>query len=435
MPIETKFKPKRVSFSWNSSYSDAVNGFQQTSLGSTERNWTDFRTGINNPKWRFQIASCQDATTDLSGSKSEIILEEGNYNVIVYWSYGIPGDPWPRTYSFQGIHNALLPDFYSVSYGQQSQAENVALMSAYKKIKQEHKLFSGLTFLGELRQAISMVKKPARALQESLFSYIATLKRRSKGVPMNPAGNRKRKDILAETWLEYSFGWVPLLSDIGSAAKVISEYKTGKDGSDTRRRRISAYGEDVAAVLEQYENMDSSIVPLIREYRTTGKNSSRYRIGLSYKTSLPTGTAKRVFQASGFELAEFIPTAWELLPWSFLIDYFTNIGDLLEAFTTPKDNIYRITKTVRSEALILYRVKLDRQRLSLFPGVYGPYSESGHGTTRWISKKTTFARTKVASLDLPRLQMENPFGKNTLVRSLNMSALALSARSLKPFYR
>ena len=52
-----------------------------------------------------------------------------------------------------------------------------------------------------------------------------------------------------------------------------------------------------------------------------------------------TGCVKRQVQAPqvdalshfGFTPSEFIPTAWELLPWSFLIDYFVNIGDVIQA--------------------------------------------------------------------------------------------------------
>jgi len=41
----------------------------------------------------------------------------------------------------------------------------------------------------------------------------------------------------------------------------------------------------------------------------------------------------------GFQPSEFLPTAWELLPWSFLADYFSNIGDCLTAWSTVTDKV------------------------------------------------------------------------------------------------
>jgi hypothetical protein len=35
----------------------------------------------------------------------------------------------------------------------------------------------------------------------------------------------------------------------------------------------------------------------------------------------------------GFRWEDFIPTVWELIPYSFLVDYFTNIGDVLSAWS------------------------------------------------------------------------------------------------------
>jgi len=282
-----------------------------------------------------------------------------------------------------------------------------------------------------------MVRRPAETLRRGLDSYIGALKKRSRGIPMTREGSRIRKKILADTWLEYSFGWVPLISDTMSGAEALAAWHVGREGLDERRNRISAVGRDQAVTGSTTYGLNDAFYSKVRHVltnRVEGETSVKYIARLSYKTAVPKESAKRLMQLSGFTLMEFIPTAWELLPWSFLIDYFSNVGDVLEAFATPTDNIYSITRTVRSTSLQFYLKRLDRTNIQSQAG-FVSLEEDGDGTGSWISKHTSFSRGSVPSLDLPRLQMENPFGKNRFARSANMAALAANAKSLKPFYR
>lgn len=40
-----------------------------------------------------------------------------------------------------------------------------------------------------------------------------------------------------------------------------------------------------------------------------------------------------------------MPTVWELIPYSFLIDYFTNVGDVLQALSTDTSGVHGLWKT------------------------------------------------------------------------------------------
>jgi hypothetical protein len=56
-------------------------------------------------------------------------------------------------------------------------------------------------------------------------------------------------------------------------------------------------------------------------------------------------TARDRFARFGFTPSEFVPTAWEVLPWSFLADYFANIGDMLSASVTDTSNVAWVSKS------------------------------------------------------------------------------------------
>jgi hypothetical protein len=421
-------------------YEDPVNGKVDFYSGGGTVSWTNTRTGTNLPGFRNLIANSQDATTAFSGTKWEMLsFDPGYFDVTLNVTVSVPYYPWtasvPRTYSFEGTQQGV---FFSGDVGNPSAAEQLALTGLYKRIRREHQSFSGLTFLGELREAVSMIRRPAKSLHQGLTNYISALKRRSRGVPYSKTGNLTRKRILSETWLEFSFGWQPLISDVKSGAEALARWKVGRDGFDERRSRISAIGEDSAATSDVLYGLADAFFPVrvFRNLSTRGTTSIRYIARLSYKTSVPVGSAKRLLELSGFSFKEFIPTAWELLPWSFLIDYFSNVGEVLEAFSTPTDNIYSITRTVRQVSDQIYLNRLDVTALrTLFGDNYVGHKESGGGFSSWIARKTSFQRSSVPSLDLPRLKLENPFGKNGLNRSLNILALSAGAKPLKPFYR
>ncbi len=44
-------------------------------------------------------------------------------------------------------------------------------------------------------------------------------------------------------------------------------------------------------------------------------------------------------QNFGLTLDEFIPTVWELIPYSFLVDYVTNIGAIIDGYSLNKSGL------------------------------------------------------------------------------------------------
>jgi cell division protein FtsL len=56
-----------------------------------------------------------------------------------------------------------------------------------------------------------------------------------------------------------------------------------------------------------------------------------YRLGFKQDVLAPTGSLERLVELSGISLDRIVPTLWELTPYSFLADYFVNLGDILSA--------------------------------------------------------------------------------------------------------
>jgi hypothetical protein len=48
----------------------------------------------------------------------------------------------------------------------------------------------------------------------------------------------------------------------------------------------------------------------------------------------------------GFDVSNWLPTVWELIPYSFLVDYFVNIGEIVSAATLNSSSVLWTNKTV-----------------------------------------------------------------------------------------
>jgi hypothetical protein len=145
-----------------------------------------------------------------------------------------------------------------------------------------------------------------------------------------PKGHFTPKGVrtdMANAWLELQYGWLPLLKDAKSAAEMLAK---------------------------QLE------FPLVATYRV----KRRKAVPLSAVSSAFTGSAgyretrgqliARVSEGNVAQLVGLLDpasVAWELLPWSFVADWFMPIGDYLSArsFVNSITGEFVTTKTTRTE--------------------------------------------------------------------------------------
>lgn len=168
-----------------------------------------------------------------------------------------------------------------------------------------------------------MLRRPASSLRDGFSAYLKRTRRLRRG--RHPKARELRK-ALSGMWLEYVFGWKPLLGDIEAAAVA---YKTLADRVKTSFCTGGAF-----------ETISSSVVEIPQFHPnylrwtdiTVEKKTDRLRFKGVVKHAfdgIQQDTASRVAALSGFRLEEFVPTVWELIPYSWVVDYFTNIGDIL----------------------------------------------------------------------------------------------------------
>jgi len=128
------------------------------------------------------------------------------------------------------------------------------------------------------------------------------------------------RQFAAQTWLEYSYAWKPMISDVHSQAENLAR-TLENNAFILRMGRSSAKGyqqyRESSTTSDQVWTTDRTVIVQTRESYTV-----RYRV--------PNGPAQ---VANTFGLTNPLLVAWELVPFSFVADWFLPIGDFLEGLT------------------------------------------------------------------------------------------------------
>jgi len=148
---------------------------------------------------------------------------------------------------------------------------------------------------------------------------------------------------LGSEYLNFEFGWKPLVSDVKNAAKAIIESETilkqltRDSGKDVHRRRhflpvrsvsTSTSNTDYPIGTASAYWWDSSRAQLTDEYDRNTWFSGCYTF--EYDPGNLSEISKIASQARLLYGAQLTPEVlWNLAPWSWLVDWFANVGPLL----------------------------------------------------------------------------------------------------------
>jgi len=281
---------------------------------------------------------------------------------------------------------------------------------------------SGPTFLGEARETLRMLRRPGEGIRNLAKGFLDTLKNRKRAKPKTWA-----KDIGA-IWLEHSFGWKPLLMDARDAAVA---WNTLFD----QERVVTFEG---FGVQEDYlKNSSSTFTHSFNNYcyylmQKSVKSVRIVRIKGQVRAEAKTGPRAQL-ALFGFTPSEFLPTAWELLPWSFLVDYFTNIGDIIQAGVTDTSGVIWSSMTNIQDLRMEVHGGADVDRMRSVMG----YNAAGMPNLQWVEQspglmrftRRRISRTRVYPLSIPNLYFTIPRSDNQLG---NLAALLAQALDLHP---
>jgi len=398
------------------------NGGPQSS--SSIQTYNALKTGERVTKFRDRIKRGVSATSPYTATQYEVSTVQG----VLGSSYGITnglglGRDLIVWESGQGVYGAL-PSEATLAHltTDTSVTEAEALSKLYERIKAVRSQMNGLQFLGELREALHMIRHPADALLKGLRNYHDALKSRTRGITKYvPVAKRKRiiNDVIAGTWLEYSYGWKPLLNDVKDIAETVGRQAL----KEPPRERVSSSRSSTPAkqMSTQITNVgQNGRIPIQILTEKSSVYGVRWTVGLSSSVVAPVDSLTRIAELSGFTLENFVPTIWELISLSFVAEYFSNIGDIIEASFASTAGITWISKTVRTKT-DYFRQALPGNWISLGPPEYFRGTTGAH-LGKVFASKTSIVRSVPSSLPIPNLILHLPGTEN---KYANLGALAM----------
>jgi hypothetical protein len=244
-------------------------------------------------------------------------------------------------------------------------------------------------------------------------------------------GKTRAAKKAGDEFLNYEFGWLPLVSDIRSASyalanarKIIDSYERNS-GKDVRRRyefpmERTESNELIANDATWFSGSSSSFLtdaskPLPRVQKTTTFERRTWFSG-AFTYHLPIGYNSRNWiernyaQAGHLLGVELTPSVlWNLAPWSWAVDWVANLGDVI-------DNVsdWSTDGLVMRYGYIMEHTVQDVTYTMIDPSRYVPYG-------------THFASPLTFRIETKRRVKATPFGFGVTWNSFTPRQLAIAA--------
>jgi hypothetical protein len=344
----------------------------------------------------------------------------GGSQTVVYTNYAKTTTYATYALTYNGFASDLQYGEFSHLGGVPGDAEAQALSRMYDKIRSEAYGTNGLLFLGELRETIHLIRHPLSTLESETRKYLSALKSARRDVQKRVHRRKsdtdrffvKRrldavKNAVSGTWLEFQFGVQPLFHDIADIASTSIDLIYGRDDKIRLRAKSTdkVYKTSASATLIPW----TYGVQLKQSHDWSTTAGVQYVVGMKRTLDAPTAGLQYAASRLGFQVQNFIPTIYELMPYSFLIDYFVNVGDVLEAACTDTSNVSWVVRTQRQSTVKNFREEVGGFKFAPQTDPdFWTKSQGGKLDSLRSVRHVTTTRTIPDSLGLPPLTVSMP---------------------------
>jgi hypothetical protein len=375
----------------------SVSAFPPDTVSETYKSahWRDYADGYKLPGWQALIAAGADATTPFIGFRSSIRYTPAFLQCVAnhkatgwIFSETLEGCPFP-------VSDGSITAEGTVNAVSSASAENIAIAKLYSQILSlQSAVRSGEDF-GELRQTLGMLRSPVQGLRTV---FLRACKQFEKAAKRRRTRTEMLK-VISDTYLEFQFGWNPLALEVGS---VLAAWPT--DRSTFRFYGLRAGGHDlVDGVLNTLTGDGAGVLMYDSTTQIRTETFCNFRGMYSFGPEGgidPNSTGAKL----GLLPGDFVSTFWNLMPYSFVADYFTNIGTIADSWSVVWSNVRWCCKSVSRQVTTTYGIQ--RVRLSDPANFDLIHIANDCGQCVIVSKKVE--RSRQSSVPVPTLQFRLP---------------------------
>lgn len=325
--------------------------FQDNSFSGTRR-FQRYRESTPNPKYKQIIKDEGNATTPLYayeqyGSSSP---------AVAYVTFADDGATIGSTWFGQILTPTPIDDLALIPQGQIDEAVAKATTSTYKAISDYQSLFKGQEFAAEFREVIDLIRHPFAKSAKITDSFLRTFslegariqEARRWGTKAKRVGRNLKRNVpkipkaAADQWLEYQFAVSPLISDISELFKLAADLALKRE-----HETIRGYGNSLTtsnSVIAGGGSGWSVDFDVIEE--TQVQNIIRAGMTGQFLDSIEKINSNNVWLDQIDDFTSLPLTAWEITPFSFLVDYFVNVQGLIQSATVTQSGLSYVSNSL-----------------------------------------------------------------------------------------
>jgi hypothetical protein len=264
-------------------------------------------------------------------------------------------------------------------------------------------------FIAEWKQTSRLLANSASRIAAQVRHYRKKNPKAWHDVTLWQNGNciRSNWHKIPSSWLELQYGWTPLMSDIYAAALHLAR------PDRLPLIHVKGYAED-----------GSDFTTALQSSFHAG-SSGKYKFDVSHKAWV-----SMYYRLSNAQLAEFsslglinpVEIVWELLPYSFVVDWFLPVGNWLSSltadagFTFQGGSLSKMTEVKASGTKdVIWLTHPTAKASGSVPVVGG--------------KAFNFARSCYSSSPVPGLYFKNPLSATHIANAMALLALAFRGDS------
>lgn len=235
-----------------------------------------------------------------------------------------------------------------------------------------------LTSMAELHKSVRMIANARRSAAKLVYNAL----RRKPSF-------RYASEAVGRSWLEWRYGWRTLGFEISAAV----------DAFNAPNYRKFSYGNSATSVSTSY----TAPVQSFSEYYNAWKETSVYTRELSVRAAAIAEHRALVRNV----LASPVTTAWELVPFSFVADWFVSVGDALRAWQVIS-TVGHLSTSISYKFVETGKLSVSGVTLGTGGNATTPNSYVGEATS---NAKFLWRRPAHTPSLIPRVRVNLSFGK------------------------